>query len=128
MRTIGAFDLGDFAQTLENAAKAGDKKTLDAHMEELFARCRKLSERMSVIKSDGFSNSEKLPELSEQEVDAVFEKLLAHVENYEFENIEEQTEILKSHHLPESRVEKAKTVCRMVDNFDYDQIAELLKE
>ena len=126
LRTIGAFKLGDFAQTLEDAAKKDDKKTLEQHMNELFASCRKLSEKMSVLKTGGFSNSEELPPLTEAEVDSLFDRIRSHAINYDFEQIEELTETLRTHNIPVRKVEKAKELCRLVDNFDYDRIPELL--
>ena len=48
-RIIGATDIGELAQELENAGKNGDRDKVAERIDELFERCRKLSKQLSPL-------------------------------------------------------------------------------
>lgn len=126
-RTIGAFELGDFAEMLEKAAKVEDVKTIDDNVDTLFERCIDLKKSLEPLKDDGADTASSLPEISEEQLSEIYARLITCVEEYEIDSIEEIAEELKQYRIPESHADEVKELYHVIDNLDYEQIPEIIK-
>ena len=74
-RTIGAYELGEFAEMLEMAAKDEDVKKLDDNVDALFDRCMELRDKIAPIKEEDKIDESSLPEMTREHLSELFEKL-----------------------------------------------------
>ena len=126
MRTIGAYEIGDLAEKLEMAAKAGDANTLDKESPSLFSVSRELVDKLVFLKTEEITNDESLPDISEEELSHIYDEINTDVEEFEFDKVDELVDELKKHHIPDAHLEEVKTIYHMVENLDYDQIPDVI--
>ena len=126
MRTIGAYEIGDLAEKLEMAAKAGDANTLDKESPSLFSVSRELVDKLMFLKTEEITNDESLPDISEEELSHIYDEINTDVEEFEFDKVDELVDELKKHHIPDAHLEEVKTIYHMVENLDYDQIPDVI--
>ena len=126
-RIIGAVDIGEFAQSLENAGKAGDARTLGAHIGELLERCRALGEQLSpLLDKPEETEDESLPLISEEELQEAYALIKEASEAFRFDNINEIAESLKDYRIPDTEKERVKSIIKAVDDLEYDKLPEIL--
>ena len=128
LRTVGAYELGDFAQKLETAADNGDAKFLEENADELFERSLAICEKLAVLKKpEDDPDDESLPLMPEDDVKYYLTKIKERAEEFDDNGVDELIEELKGHHFPDAYTETVKQLYHMVDNMDYDQIPDLLE-
>ena len=126
-RIIGAGDLGDLAQELENAGKAGDEETLKRRLPELLDRCCRVGELLSpLIEEDVVTNTQDLPPIGEERFRAVMERIGEYAADYDNAGIEDLMEELKKYNLSEAERNKMSDILQALDVFDFDKIAEIV--
>jgi CheY-like chemotaxis protein/anti-sigma regulatory factor (Ser/Thr protein kinase) len=126
LRTIGAYKLGELAETLENAAKSSDRQTLENEIDVLFDKCAKLEDNFASLKNATITNDESLPEMTEEQIVEIYSQIIESVEEYDIDKVEELIEELKKYNIPEKHLEEVNRLCQAVDNVDYDRIPEIL--
>ena len=126
-RIIGAVEIGEFAQSLENAGKAGDAETLGAHIGELLKRCRALGQQLSpLLDKPEEAEDESLPLISEEELHEAYALIKEANEAFQFENVSEIAESLKGYRIPDAEKERVKAVIKAVDDLEYDKLPDIL--
>ncbi|MBQ9384700.1 MAG: response regulator [Ruminiclostridium sp.] len=126
-RIIGAVEIGEFAQSLENAGKAGDADTLGAHIGELLRRCRALGEQLSpLLDKQEQAEDESLPFISEEELHEAYALLKEATEAFQFDNVGEIAESLKGYRIPDTEKERVAAVIKAVGDLEYDKLPEIL--
>ena len=126
-RIIGAIAIGDLAQELELAGKAGDSEKVGARIDELLERCRKLGERLRPIAGEEAEedDSEK-PLISEDELYEAYALIKEAAEAFQFENIDDIAANLKEYRIPDAEKERVGKILKTVSEFEYDKLTEIL--
>lgn len=121
-RIIGAADIGELAQKLEDAGKAGDRETLEHGLPELLERTMRLAEEFSPLLTEEEEPEEDKPEISEAELRETFLQIREYAENYDNTGIEDLMEMLSEYRISGEWKEKFQTVKNALEEFDYDAI------
>ena len=127
-RIIGAIAIGDLAQKLENAGKAGDAETVGAGIEELLGRCRKLGEQLSPLCSGNgaVGDDENLPPISAEELQEAYELINEANSMFRLDDVNEIAESLKGYRIPDEEKERVAAIIKAVDELDYDRLTEII--
>ncbi len=130
-RIIGAVDLGETAQQLENAGNANDRKALDDNMDEFLERCRRLWEKLSPFReqaSDAASeNASDLPQISDDEYAEVCTLLKDFAASFDSISIESVLDDLKGYRLNDEQKQKIDQVRHAADELEFEKIPEILQ-
>lgn len=126
-RIIGASEIGELAQQLEDAGKAGDTATLDAELEGLMNRTlavgRALAPLLEVQKE---AEDSDLPMIEEEKLQDSKDRIREFAEDCDDAGIESMLDKLSKYRLPEGEEEKLAGIREALDDFDFDRIGELL--
>ncbi len=124
-RAVGAEELGAFAEKLELAGKAGDTETLRTELGDLLERFRVLGKRLAPL-CEQKATEEELPLISEAELSEAYGLLREVLESMDYDSVSFITDHLARHRIPDGERERCEKICAAADNFDWDQISELL--
>ena len=127
-RIIGAVDIGELAQELELAGKAGDSEKVGARIDELLKRCRELGDRLKPLIGDEAEeedDSDK-PLIPEDELYEAFALIKEASEAFQFENIDEIVSSLKDYRIPDAEKDRVKNIIKAVSEYEYDKLPEIL--
>ncbi len=127
-RIIGAVDIGELAQELELAGKAGDSEKVGARIDELLERCRTLGDQLKPLIGDdaGEEDDSDKPLISEDELYEAFALIKEASEAFQFENVDEIVASLKDYRIPDAEKERVKNIIKAVSEYEYDKLTELL--
>ncbi len=124
-KLVGAMELSEKAQLLENAGKEKDTTYITGHHESFMRAYRETGEKLS-----GYFDSEKeddnRPYADESLMISVYEGLKEAAGEMDCDTIGEIIKELEDYRIPEAEQEKYKSVCDMAAAFDYDGILKLL--
>lgn len=126
-RVIGAEELGALAEKLELAGKAGDTDTLYGELDALLTRCRALGERLQETLAAQEAPQDALPPVTAGELHEVYDSALMLLEDLEYDRAADVLRTLSGFSLPEAERERYETLMRAVDNYEWEQLTELLK-
>ena len=128
-RIIGAKDLGETAQELENAGSAGDKQKLADNIGDFLDRCRRLSEKLMPLRTSDDDTTEPdsdLPPIG----DAKFAEACAVINDFvpscNYSGISEILDSLKRYKLNDAQQEKARLVHQAIDELEFENIPNIL--
>ena len=142
-RLIGALDIADEAQLLENAGKAGDLEYIDQHHKAFIATYRSFKEPLSLVftendkedivandvKEDVKDNTEDdMPEADAELMDTVYEEVKASAEASDAESIEAVFAEIEGYRIPDSDAELCQKIKAAAENSDFEAILSLLSE
>ena len=128
-RIIGAADIGEKAQELENAGNAGDTQTIAEELGGFLDRCRKLSEQLIPLRSAEAEEDEDdsaLPPISDDEYSEMCSIIRGYSENFNSKGIEEVLEALKGYRLSDEQKKAVREIRKAVNEYEYDTINEIL--
>ncbi len=126
-RIIGAADIGELAQRLETAGKAGDTETLNNELGGLLERCRKLGEQLSpLVEAPEETEDESLPLISEEELHEAYSLIKEANESFQLENVNEIAESLKGYRVPDAEKERVRNIIKAVSDLEYDKLPEII--
>ncbi|MBE5831684.1 MAG: response regulator [Butyrivibrio sp.] len=128
-RIIGANKLGDFAERLERAGESGDMDTLEKDIGTLLTMYRKLISDLKPLndkKADEVNND--LPLISDEEIKKAYSTILEQCAEFDFDNVVSTIKALEKYRFPDEEASRFEAVKKAVDNFDYDQIPEIISE
>ncbi|MBR5116055.1 MAG: response regulator, partial [Lachnospiraceae bacterium] len=125
-RIIGATDLGELAQKLEDAGKAEDRALLTEKLPELLERARKLGEELSVLTREESDTDQNKQEITAEELAEAYARIRGFAEDCDNDGIEKTLEMLAEYVLPDAEKEKVNAINTALEDFDFDGIAELL--
>lgn len=121
-RIIGAAEIGELAQKLENAGKAGDREVLDQGISELLERTMCLAGELSPLLKEEEEPDDDKPEISEAELRETFLQIREYAENFDNTGIEDLMEMLSEYRISGGWKEKFQTVKNALEEFDYEMI------
>jgi len=126
-RLIGALELGEEAQQLENAGKSGDteyiRRNHAAFMEHYKAFGPVLAELFAEEAED-----ESLPEADEDTMREVLAELRAAAECMDTDRLEAMFEDMKAFRIPQDYREKYEKIKKLAADLEYEEIVGLLDE
>lgn len=129
-RLIGAGDIAEKAQLLENAGKEGNETYIREHHAALMEQYRKLGEAVAAALDEG---SEEIPESSDEKpvadkflIQSVYEGLKEAADAMSCDEIEEILEELSDYTIPDEEKEKLDEIRKKAGEYDYDGILAIL--
>ena len=127
-RIIGAIAIGELAQSLETAGKAGDAETVGAGIDELLTRCRKLGEQLSPLcdNAEEAAEDDSLPPISVEELHEAYGLINEANSMFRLDNVNEIAESLKGYRIPDEEKERVKAIVKAVEELEYDRLTEIL--
>ena len=125
-RVIGAMELGDLAQKVENAGKAKDKEAFLSGWKDLSDRCTRLAKALDKLKLENdVDDSEKTP-VSEGELGAILKAIKGNLLDWELDKALELVEKLKKYRIPSGSRENVNALIKAAEDFDYRKMSEIL--
>ena len=127
-RIIGAAEIGELAQKLENAGKAGDKDLLDRELPDLLERARNLGDALSPLIAKQESSGEDKSLINEDEWKELLLQIKGYAEDCNNSGIEEILEKLSAYEIPEKEKDRIMSISAAIDIFDFDGILAVLED
>ena len=128
-RIIGAMDLGDAAQKLENASKAGDTEYLRLHHGLFLTEYRLLKDKLSEIldkdlKSD-IPDNEKEP-ADDDMLKKVYNDIMDSARQKDIDRLEDILADIGRYSIPDEEKPILDSIKEATDNFDYKSVLEIV--
>ncbi|MBO4913926.1 MAG: response regulator [Oscillospiraceae bacterium] len=127
-RIIGAEALGDFAEKLELAGKAGDMDTLFGGLDELLSRTRALGKSLSPLLHSNDGWDEALPQISDDQLQDSYKSIRRLLSEFEYSTAADLIEQLLACRLSGSERERLEKMRLAAESFDWDDIADMLPQ
>ncbi|MCR4643689.1 MAG: response regulator [Lachnospiraceae bacterium] len=124
-RIIGAKELGEEAQKLENAGKAGDEAYIRAHHEAFMEKYHSIKELLASVFPEEKADKGKAEADAEMMAD-VFAEIRAAADDMDCGRLESIFSEMEGYSIPQEQKELFGKVKAASDNYDYDKILELL--
>ncbi len=126
-RIIGAGEIGEGAQKLEDAGKAGDEEYIRTHHEAFMEQYRKLGEVLAPVFPKEETEDGKT-EAGAELMESCFEELRGAAENMSCERLDEVFGKMDKYSIPEDQRELYGKLKTASDNYEYEKILELLEK
>ena len=126
-RIIGATDLGELAQTLENAGNAGDTEKLSAEIGTLLSRYRKIGEALSPLVSEETSDDDDLPAIDPSELKELYTAIGEFISVSDYDSAVDLIEALKGYSVPAEEKERRNALIKAADEIRYEDISKIIK-
>lgn len=128
-RIIGAMELGEKAQMLENAGKSGDTDYISEHHEEFISDYMDLRSKLSAVLKE--PDSRVLPEEEKHTADAdmlnkVYNDIRSAADDMDIDRVEELLTEMDKYIIPENDKQLLQRIREAADSFDYSAIAGIL--
>lgn len=130
-RMVGAINLGEEAQELENACKQNDFKYISQHHEifiENYKSFRNLKNKISEQTIQVHEAAGKKPVADAGVMNKMFQDLKAAADNLDTVRIEEVFDEMAAYKIPDSDVELFNKIKEAADGFEYSSIVELIQD
>ena len=129
-RLIGAMDLGEKAQELENAGKSQNIEYIDNNHRKFISEYLSLKDilKPAAVDDKALESEDDKPVADESRMNKVFCDLKAAAEDMDTIRIDEIFDEMNSYRVPEKYAELYNKVKAVADEFDYSGITELLQE
>lgn len=121
LRNVGMKELGDLAYELELAGKRDDRDYILRQHEPFMDKFRLFSDTAMRITENAKRTPSENGELSE--LRDYIQDLISAAEDMDYSNAKRITDILSSKTYGEKLDGKIKSLCRMVDDFDFEQVS-----
>lgn len=125
-KLIGAMELADMAQSLENAGKAGDVTFIDINHKSFLNEYHKYSDRLSGYFEDTGEEKEKVS-VDDDALQRMYEDVRKAAEEMDCDAVDEVVARLSEIAPPESERERIEAIIQSADSFDYDGIIRALQ-
>ncbi|MBE7003132.1 MAG: response regulator [Ruminococcaceae bacterium] len=125
-RAVGAAALGALAEKLEAAGVAGDSQTLFDGCDELLRRFRALGEALAPLYTAEQTEEQSLPLISDKELRETYEVIRRFAADLNEERMERALEFLAHYRIPEAERARVDALRLAVDEFNFDQIDQIL--
>ncbi len=127
-RIVGAMELGDEAQNLEDAGKRGDGVFIRGHQGDFMEIFRSLKAPLAEVFEAEEEDSSDKPEADGQKLEEFCRKLGRAAEDMDCGRIEDVLEEMKQYRIPENEKVFFKRLTTAADCYDYEAVEELLSE
>ncbi len=125
LRLIGAAELGEEAQSLENAGKKEDLDYIRKHHEDFAARCASMNKPLSKVFNVDEADADK-PEADEALLTDFYRRLRIAAENMDCTELDDIIEEMSAYSAPQQDAELWHEIQKAVDDFDYEKVIALL--
>lgn len=125
-KAIGATELGEFAEKLEEAGGRGDMEMLDRELPKLIADYRKLAGDLEPLHERSVSEEDDRPQITSEELNEAYKKLLDFGENFDFDSMVDVVESLGQYSIPEDEATRVAAIIKAADDLDYEMIPEII--
>ena len=125
-KAIGATELGEFAEKLEEAGGRGDMEMLDRELPKLIADYRKLAGDLEPLHERSVSEEDGRPQITSEELNEAYKKLLDFGENFDFDSMVDVVESLGQYSIPEDEATRVAAIIKAADDLDYEMIPEII--
>ena len=127
LRIIGAKDMGEEAQRLENAGKSGDRDYIAKHHEDFILSCRKIKEPLTAIFESG-NREENLKKADSKTMSRVYDEIEAAAAELQLDRLEEIFKDMSGYEIPEEEKDLWNRLKDACDRFEYQEMTEILKQ
>ena len=124
-KTIGATQLGAFAQRLEDAGKAGNAAVFGADIDSLLLYYRSLSAQLEPL-LDKKDDDESLPLIDSDQLHEAYDAIREFTEAHDYQSVAFTLDSLRSYRIPPEDRSRFERLMHAVKNFDWDQIGDIL--
>jgi len=123
-RTIGATELGAFAERLEAVGKAGDSAAFGAEIDSLLHYYRTLGNLLAplLVREDDAS----LPVIEPEQLNEAYDAIREFTEAMDYQSVAFTVDSLRAYRIPSEERARFDRLAHAVENFDWDQIGEIL--
>ncbi len=128
LRVMGAQDLGEEAQKLEDAGKRNDPGYIREHHRSFMDNYNALQDRLSVVFNDGADFSEDLPQMDMSALNEVYSAIRYAAKDMDCDRIEEAIDSVKGYAIPEGEASRWKDILDAAAKFDYDGIVDIISQ
>lgn len=125
-RIIGASQLSELCQKLEDAGNKQDMGFIDDNTNKMLGDLRSYSEKLSKVREQG--GSDDRPPIPEDELADAYAALAEVIPNMDYDAVEMILAGLEEYKLPDPDAEKIGKIGRMLKSFEWDEMEELIKE
>ena len=125
-KVIGALELGEFAETLEEAGERGDMKMLDRELPRLLSDYRKLAADLEPLNEHDVSEEDDRPPITLEELNEAYKKLLDFGESFDFDSMVDIVESLGQYSIPEDEAMRVAAIIKAADDLDYEMIPDII--
>ena len=127
-RQIGAGALGDMAEMLEHAGKAGDIDTIQSSTTGLLTAFDEVLSDLEPYFETDPEASKDLPPIEESVLDAILDELAAACDDLDMDGMEESENKLKEYAYPEDKRELIEELFRAIESIDTEGCIELIEK
>lgn len=128
LRIIGAEELGEEAQRLENAGKEDDLDYIRSHHEDFLSACESLKEPLSKVFGEASASEEHKPMADKSILGAMYCELKEAAEEMSCDRLDDIFTEMKEYRIPEEQKGFYEELRSAAGKFEYDRILELLKD
>ena len=126
LKTIGATELSEEAQKLENAGKEFDTTYINAHHEEFIDRCRYIKTILNRAFKKAGDPYAGMPLADDTLLSVVYESIRKAATDMDCNTLESIFEEMEDYRIPDKDRELFKKLKKAEERFDYDEIIMLL--
>ena len=127
-RIIGATDLGELAQELENAGNENDTEKLGERIDELLYRYRKIGEALSPLIGVDEPNESDLNPISEDELGQMYTAISEFISVSDYDSVVDLIEALKGYRVPDNEKERRNAWIMAADEVRYEDIKDIIEK
>ena len=127
-RIIGATDLGELAQELENAGNENDTEKLGERIDELLYRYRKIGEALSPLIGVDEPNESDLNPISEDELGQMYTAISEFISVSDYDSVVDLIEALKGYRVPDNEKERRNALIKAADEVRYEDIKDIIEK
>lgn len=126
-RLVGANDLADKAQLLEDAGKSTDMDYINKNHGDFINDCRHIRDIFKSIFIEEEPDDSGKQEASDSLLGKVYQEIKKAAENMDCMHLEAVITRMEKFRIPDSDKEKWKKICAASDEFDYESILDILQ-
>ncbi len=127
-RIIGAMDLGELAQELENAGNANDTEKLGERIDELLERYRRIGEALLPLISPNEPDESELKPISEDGLGQMYIAIREFISVNDYDSVIDLIETLKGYRVPDNEKGRRNALIKAADEIEYEEIKEIMEE
>ena len=127
-RIIGAVQLGEDAQKLEDAGKSGDLDYIGIHHVDFMQKCMELKELLAGVFEAPDTGAADRPVADEELMNITYDEIREAAENMDCTSLEAIFSEMSDFRIPPEEEELYNSLRTASDNFEYDRITELLEQ
>lgn len=126
LKIIGATEVGELAQELENAGKADDRNYIDEHNESFIGKCMRIKDALKDIFDADVDDSDKV--LADYSLmSRIYADIKTAADEMDCDRLEEILADMESYAIPEAEAERFLKIRKCIDNFDYEGVLSALE-